>query len=343
MVLLNEYRAQQAKEARDYAKAIEFSAIARDAALGDGDNWGFYRSSFNIARFQYDLGNMDDCISTVEALVEHPAVAAYPELVAQARILLAHALQDKGASERALIAAEEAADAVPEQTGQLRLVLQHSIVSTLAEKGETEEAWREALVIDSLVGPESGAKVRGMAYWAIGNAAFMSGRVEQGQEYHQRAAEALATVGDVNLWALFNKAAANMRLEAGLIDSETLECIERAEVAMSVSDGNTADKLEIMLSRAHWEYASGNWNEAEQKLKDVGERSKAQFPYIHGQALQLLAGCLLRTDRKDEALVVALGSQRIFEESGATERVAQVATLIDSIRLPEEWRGDETP
>ncbi|MCC9178992.1 MULTISPECIES: hypothetical protein [unclassified Arthrobacter] len=336
VVIVNEYRAQQAKAEHDYAKAIEYSAIARDAALSDGDKWAFHRSSFNIAHFQYALGRMDDCIRTIEELVEHAAMADYPELVAQARTLLAHALQNSGATDRALTAAEEAASVIPDEPGQLRLALQHSIVSTLAEKGESEDAWREALVLDTLVGPESGTKVRGMAYWAIGNAGFMSGRITEGQEYHDRAAIDLVRVGDVNLWALFNKAAANMRLEAGLINSATLECVERAEVAISVAGGNVADKVEILLARAHWEYASGNLEVAENKLREVAAQTKELFPYIRAQSLQLLSGCLLQAGRKGEALKVALESEQIFLETGGAERAFQVRTFIDTMEAARE-------
>ena len=330
-VLVNEYRAQQAKAGHDYEKAIEYSSVARDAALAVGDNWGFYRSSFNIAHVQYELGRMSDCIHTLEALVEHPAIVDFPELIAQAMVLQAHALQESGASERALLAAEEASSVVPDQSGQLRLKLQHSLISTLAEKGEVEAAWREALVLDSLVSAESGAKVRGMAYWTIGNAAFMSGRVMEGVAYHRQAAAALAKAADVNMWAGFNKAAANMRLEAGLVDSETLECLQRAEVAISVSDGRQADRLEILLARAQWEHASGNNEVAERKLRDVAAQAHELFPFIRGQALQLLADCVLQLGRRDEALRIARESERIFQEAGATERVTQLREQVDGI------------
>lgn len=331
VVVVNEYRAQQAKANRDYAKAVRYTSVARDAAISDGDNWSYCRNSYNMAHLQYALGRIDDCIRTLEDLVEHPAIAEYPELVAQARILLAHALQDNGASERAVDVAEYASNAVQDQSGQLRLKLQHSLISTLAEKGEVEAAWEEALVLNDLISCDMDSRASGIAYWSIGNAGFMSGRIEEGQKYHHKAAESLVAVGDVNLWALFNKAATNMRLEAGLIDNETLDSLERAEVAISVSDGNVADKLEIVLARAHWEYATGNHATAERLLRAVADQAKDLFPFIQAQAFQLLAGCLLRTGRTSEALKCARKSSRLFEESGASERMSQVKVMIDRI------------
>ena len=331
VILVNEYRAQQAKAAHDYEEAIRYSAIARDAALGQDDKWAFFRSSFNIAHYEYALGRMDDCIRTVEALVGHPTITEYPELIAQGRILLAHALQDSGASERAFVAVEQASSVITDKSGQLRLKAQFSVVSTLAEKGEVEAAWREAVILDDLIGPESAAKVRGMAYWTIGNAGFMSGRVEEGKQYHLRAATALAAVGDVNLWALFNKAAANMRIEAGILDEETAEYLERAEVAISVSEGSPVEKLEILLARAHWEYATGDPGVAERSLRNVAEKARGTFPYIHAQAYQLLASCLLQLGRTEEAKRIALETEQMLEESGATERLSQMRKVLDSI------------
>lgn len=339
-VLANEYRSKQASDRHDYVEAAKYAAIARDAAQDAGDIWGYYRSSFGVAHFQYVLGRMDDCIGTVKTLVEHPDIGDYPELVAQARVLLAHALQESGASESAHTAVKQASNVIPVNSGQLRLKVQHSVVSTLAEQGRVEEAWREALALDAMVGREEGPRVRGMACWAIGNAAFMSGRVEQGQDYHFRAAQALAAVGDVNLWAQFNKAAANMRIETELLDEVTSDYLERAEVAFSVAGGSDADQLEILLARAKWEFASGNGTVAEQKLRDVVRQSSGSFPYIHAQTLQVLASCLHKLGRSAEALRTAGESKRMFERLGALERASQIEAVIRAIREDHTGTAD---
>lgn len=329
--LANEYRARQAKDRREYGQAIQYTELARDAALKAGDNWGYCRLMLEIVRYQYDLGLMDDCIQTIETLIAHPAIRDYPESGVRARVLYAQVLQNKGASERAHLAAREAISIVPDRSRELRTAAQHSRVATMAEEGEVEGAWQEALVLDSLIGPEAGAKASGMAYWTIGNSAFMSGRVEEGLRFHEQAATALSAVGDVNLWALFNKASANLRLDAGVLEPETLECIERAEVAISVSEGNLADRLEILLSRAHWEHAIKNNAVAEQKLREVAARSKELFPFTRAQALRLLGGCLFECGHVMEAREAARESEQIFESLGASVQAAKTRALIHSI------------
>ncbi|MCQ1947877.1 hypothetical protein [Arthrobacter sp. zg-Y1116] len=329
--LANEYRAQQARERRDYRKAIEYTELARDSALQAGDNWGYCRLMLDIIRYQYDLGLVDDCIQTIETLIAHPAILEYPESGVRARVLYAQVLQDKGASERALRAAQEAVSIVPDRSRELRTAAQHSRVSTMAEEGEVEAAWQEAMVLDSLVGPEAGARASGMAYWTIGNSAFMSGRIEEGLRFHRQAATALTSLGDVNLWALFNKASANLRMDAGVVGPETLECIERAEVAISVSEGNLADRLEILLSRAHWEHLAGNNGVAEQKLRDVAIKAEELFPYTRAQALMVLARCLFDLGRAGEALDAAREGERLFDGIGAPVQAERAREIIRTI------------
>lgn len=329
--LVNEYRSQQAKGRRDYTAAIEFAAVARESAIGAGDDRGYSRLSINIALLQFDLGLIDECIHTIEALLAHPAMNEYPESAVRARAILSQALRSKGDNGSALVVAEDAASVLPDHSREARLQLHHSLVPALAEEGETEAAWSEALVLESLIGPESGAKVLGTSYWIIGNVGFLSGRIEEGRKFHAQAATALGSLGDVNLWALFNKASANLRLEVGLVEPETLECIERAEVAISVAGGNEGDRLEILLTRAHWEYAVGNCSVAESKLQHVAVKSEDLFPYIRAQSLEVLAGCLFKLDRNEESLSTARECERIYEALGATVRASQARVLIETI------------
>lgn len=329
--LANEYKAQQASQRRDYGKAVEYSVLAREAALQAGDTWGYCRLTLSIARYQYDLGLMDECIHTINALTAHPVIVDFPETAARARVILSEALRNKGASDRALVATEEAISIVPDRSKELRTALQHSMVATLAEEGEVEAAWQEAMVLDSLVGPEAGARASGMAYWTIGNSAFMSGRIEEGLRFHQQAATALTPLGDVNLWALFNKASANLRMDAGVVQPETLECIERAEVAISVSEGNLADRLEILLSRAHWEHLAGNNGVAEQKLRDVATKAEELFPYTRAQALMVLARCLFDLGRAGEALDAAREGEQLFDGLGAPVQAERAREIIRTI------------
>lgn len=327
----SEYQAQLAVGRRDYGAALEYTVLARDTAIVNGDSWAYCRLTIEVARCQYNLGLMDACIGTLEPLVDSDAIADYPDSAALARALLSGALLTKGDMAGALSVAEGASQSVTGQSREMRLALQHSLVSALAEEGEIEAAWREALLLDSLIGPESGARERGNAFWTIGNTAFVSGRIDEGREYHRRAGEALGALNDVNHWALFNKASANLRLEAGLIEPATLDCVERAEVAISVAEGNFADRLEIRLTRAHWEHLSGNSTEAEPRLREIAASAKDLFPYTSAQALQLLAECLLAQGREGEALKAAYECERIFRGLGAVVRESQATNLIGII------------
>lgn len=329
--LANEYHARQAKSRRDYSQAIAYLRVALESASTAGDEWDYCRLNIDLALLQYDLGLMDECIATMEALVGDNNLREYPEFSARARAILSQALRTKGDTERALVVAENAATVLPKASQEVRLPLQYSLVSALAEEGEVEAAWEEALVLASMVGPQSSVKVRGSSYWVIGNAAFLSGRIAEGRHFHRMAATELVSAEDVNMWALFNKASAKLRLDAGLVEPETLEYVERAEVAISVTDGIREDVLEVRLVRAHWELVAGDLGQAETKLRDVAAQAASIFPNIQAHALMLLAGCLSRLERKDEALQAGKESLMLFESVNAEVRAAQVRTIIDSI------------
>lgn len=326
--LASEYRAQQARERRDYREAIAHLRVALDAAEKASDSWDYCRLTIDLALLQYDLGSMDECIATMEALVADDRIHSYPDFSVRTRAILSQAFRTKGDTERALMVAEDAAAVLPKESKEVRLPLQYSLVSALAEEGDVEAAWQEALVLATLLGPQSSAKVKGSSYWVIGNAAFLSGRIDEGREFHRQAASVLVSVGDVNVWALFNKASANLRLEAGLVEPETLECVERAEVAISVTEGIEEDMLEILLVRARWEFAAGNLDDAEMRFRELVSKASGTFPNIQANALMLLAESLVCLGRQDEALRTAEEALQIFEELNTGVRAAQVRSFI---------------
>ncbi|MFP3570739.1 hypothetical protein, partial [Paraburkholderia sp. SIMBA_030] len=79
-----------------------------------------------------------------------------------------------------------------------------------------EDAWRECLVLETLLTDEVDEDTAGKGYWVIGNVAFLTDHVSEGVRYHDQAAEWLSPSKDVDLWARFNRASAEMRLQAKL-------------------------------------------------------------------------------------------------------------------------------
>lgn len=149
----------------------------------------------------------------------------------------------------------------------VQVLAQRALIAALAESRLLDDAWRECLVLETLISDDIDEDTAGKGYWVIGNVAFLADRVaDGGGRYHDLAAERLSPSKDVDLWARFNRASAEMRLQAKLGDAATLRCIERAELATDIVGGSERDHLEMSLVRAHWNYLAGDMQEAWRSL-----------------------------------------------------------------------------
>lgn len=333
MFILNEYRAQQAQARRDYVAAIGHSQAAAEAASVSGDTWGFCRMVFQTGQIQLDQGLIQDAVATCQHLLESEAVKQYPDFESRTRVLLARIFHNDGQMHDALGVALEASSMSTEELSlDWRRNAQHALVAALADEGDTEAAWVEAANLVGMLAGVTSPRVIGMTYWTVSNVAFMSSRIDEALRNQRLAAEALSQLDDVNLWAQFNKATAHVRLVAGLAGPETAEFVERAEVAFAVAGGNEIDLYEIQITRAWWEFASGNAGAAEGLLRPLEKELVGRYPFLQARTLLLLARCLDALDRHTEALDCALQCERIFTEVGADVYASESRELIDTIQ-----------
>ena len=332
MFILNEYRARQAMERRDQPGAMEHSRLAADAAADAGDNWGYCRMRYQLGELQLDFGLVDDCIDTCEALISSSAVKDFPEFESRTRVLLSRTYNIGGQMEEALTVAREASSKpTQELSAEGRRGVQYVLVAALAEEGDTEAAWTEAMKLVGMLGSDQGARSVGTTHWTVANVAFMSSRIGEGAHHQRLAADALARVNDVNLWAQFNKASAHVRLLAGVNGPETEEFIERAEVAFDVAGGNEIDKYEIRITRAWWELESGDVGKAEELLGSLEQELKGNYPFLYARTLMFLARCLQSQERVHESIRWARESERLFADLGAEVFAAECRQLIGSL------------
>lgn len=288
--------------------------------------------AFQTGMLQLDLGLIQDAVATCGQLLESDAVKQYPEYESRTRVLLARTLHNEGQMHGALAVAREASSLRGDElSSQGRLSVQHVLVASLAEEGDIQAAWVEALHLVEMLGNEIDPRVRGMVHWAAANVAFMSSRVGEGLKYQRLAAENLSRLDDVNLWAQFNKATAHMRLVAGLAGQETAEFVERAEVAFAVAGGNEIDLYEVRITRAWWELESGDAATAERLLRPLEKELAGPYPFLRARALLILARSLHALELQGEALEYAQQSERIFSEVGADVFASESREIIDTI------------
>ena len=335
---LNEYMAHQSWDRRDYASALAHAQKATELAEGTRHDRGYWGIAFLIASCQLELGMTEEFEVTAKSLADEAELKQYPELEAKAKTIWTNALLQLGHVDEAVETARQAEELLGpvEDHDPGRYETRFLLIASLAESGELEEAWRVALEFADIVSEDVSPSIAGKAYWAIGNAGFMADRIPEAVHYHDLAAKLLSPSNDVNLWGLFNKATAHMRLGANLVEEATLECIERAELALSVTGGSPRDELEISLTRAHWLLLTGDAGEALKRLEEIDQQSHLLPSLTAAEATYLMAMALLELGRTEESLQYALACEQAFTSMGAGARATQALELIDKLRKADE-------
>lgn len=328
--LVAELTARASWKKRDYSAAFDQAGTAGELALEAGDDLAWWNMLYLQGECLRDQGLIQECLPIATTLTEHPLTPSAPDLGARAYTLLAVALQGLGRLPEAARAAATAGARVAGNPNfvYLHIQAQQALIAALAEGRLVEEAWQECLVLESLLTQYIDDDIAGKAYWVIGNVAFLSNRVTEGSTFHDVAAERLSPSKDVDLWARFNRASAEMRLQAGLGDAATLRCIERAELATDIVDANDRERLEMALVRAHWHYLTGDTTAAVEILQPLCARAAILATQTAAEAHFLLGRALDSEDRTAESRRHLEEAARLFDKAAASERSANVREYL---------------
>lgn len=328
-----EYRAREAWTQRNYSAVEGLANQWAAASLEDSENESWWNATHLQAEALRKQGRMNESKDLADTLEQHPLTSSSTALKARVLTLRAFALQGLGDLTAAVDAAERAtaeARSTPDHNG-IAIEAQNALIAALAESGRINEAWQACLRLVDLLEAEPEGQTTGMGYWAIGNVAFLLKRRADGVEYHERAAKHLSPVNNLDLWARFNRASADLRLTAGELGPETLECIERAEMASSIVGGSERDRVELRLIRAHWLVLTGQFDMAIPSLEDIVHHKDLLALHTAAHAHFLLGQALMSTHRDVEATAQLTVSELLFAESGAEDRASTARTLIRSI------------
>lgn len=333
-----ELRARDAWNQRDYEQARFIAREAAESAMHHGDENAWWNMSFLQAECSKKLGAIQEAETQARELKAHPLTVKYPDLGSRVATFLAVALQGQGDLASAADEARRAVAMAATASGSpdLRITAQHALIAALAESDQVDDAWEECLRLADLITPEVNSQTAGKAYWVIGNVAYLRRDSAVGTDYHRRAASTLSPSNDLDLWARFNRASAALRLAGGVVEPETLECIERAELAASIVGGSERDKLELSLTRAHWLFLTGQYDAAVERLRPICEASSLLASQTAAEAYTLLGQALARSGDPLEGLFQLERSQELFRQSGAPDREAQVGKLIEEVHRRAE-------
>ncbi len=336
--------ARQAWDLRDYALAASHAATAAQLALEGRNTSAWWNMTYMQAECLMRQDDLQECQRIVERLIEHPMARESVGLGVRAHQMLAAVLQRRGQLPAAVEEAMEAvklSEQLPKSstiiTGALRV-----LIGALAESGRLDEAWKYCQKLHDQVDEEAMTQLAGEVAWVIGNVAFMRHDYVEGVRHHERAAKLLSPANDIEMWARFNKASAAVRLQAGIVEPETLSSIERAELAFSIVSGTKSDALEVAFIRARWLYLTGDIVAAVEKLREIHAERAALAKHTAGEVSLLLGKSLKAAGEPDEALVHLEEAQKAFSAAGAGDRVQQALDAILEIRLAQK-RAGSTP
>lgn len=335
--LLLELRARDAWNERDYEGAQRFAEELAHATQRIGDDLGWWNATFLVSECLRKQGRVRDSRQVAETLSRSPLTLESEALRARVSILLSLALQGSGELAQAVSAARDAVTHAVGNPGDISVEVdaRNVLVASLADSDQLEAAWDECHALDDLLRLQPGSRYRGQSYWAIGNVAFLLMHIEDGVAYHQLAAANLSPINDLDLWARFNRGSAQFRLAAGVVEPETLECIERAELANSIVGGTERDHEELKLTRAHWLVLTDQFEASADLLRSVVANKDLVASHTAAQAHFLLGQALSGLGNKAGATTNLELSEELFLQSGAEDRAAAARGLIESLRHSE--------
>lgn len=274
-----------------------------------------------------DAERFSDCATLALSLLEGEFGAPVAHDEARMHVLLAKALQGAGLLEQAAESARAAVDLTAEDSGiEINIKARQALIAALADGGRIEEAWEESKCLAGVISDDFDDQLAGKAYWVIGNVAFLCGRIQDGLRYHELAAATFSPTRNLDVWAKFNRASAAMRLAANVADTDTLRCIERAELATDVVGGSELDLLLLKRNRAHWSYLAGDAGSAVAILEGICTAATA--PQVLGDAWFLLAKAYLSTGDKNAARQSAAEAVVHFESAGAPQRAQEARDFL---------------
>ncbi|MEE1621371.1 helix-turn-helix transcriptional regulator [Zafaria sp. Z1313] len=332
--VLLEHRARQSYLAREYTDAEATSMEAATVALRLKNSSAWWNMMFLRAEALRDQGRFDDYRAAAEEVLTHPLTEESLALKVRAETLVANAYLGLGKLHIAVEHALKAVEQGRELPGDSLIYIGslYALIASLAESGQLEQAWSTCQTLSEAVAQGAPSQTAGSAYWAIGNVAFKRQDIEAGLLNHRLAAERLRPASDIELWARFNKASASMRLAAGVVEEETLQCIERAELALSVIGGNPAESLELQLIRGRWLHLNGQPDQALEQLEPVIEGRELLSQHLQGELDLLTARSLVGTGRPQDALEHLASAQRAFASAGSPDRASLAIELATEIR-----------
>lgn len=340
--LVASLNAWQCWDTRDFPGAAHNAQTAADKARSNKDAAMWWNMTYLRATSLLRNSDFSESVDVLKGLLDHPLTTGSHSLSLRTRQILAAALLGMGrlneATEQAELAVKAGAGTSDEEYSAYLLALQ-TLIGVLAESGRLEKAWTHCLTLNDALTEATPAQTAGEMHWVIGNVAFLKNDVAEGIKHHSMASKLLSPTQDLARWAQFNKATAWVRLAAGVLEAETLEAIERSELAHSVVGATSTETLELSLLRARWLYLNNDLAKALALLTTINSQKAQLGSHIAGDTALLLGQVLKDLDRTDDAFEAFADAKNLFTTAGAGDRSSQASENIAKLKSCQNPEG----
>ncbi|GAA1340989.1 hypothetical protein [Arthrobacter roseus] len=328
-----ELRAHEAWRQREYDKVYSVAEQGMEEARAAGDEAAWWNLAFLRAQSRRETNNFQHCVMESQELKSHSFTATSPALAARVSTLLAMALQGCGHLQDSVDEARHAVEMayLDGAVAEVGIEALQALIAALAESGHLDKAWTHCQKLSQQLTSSISTQTAGKANWVIGNVAFLRGALDDAVAYHRKAATGLSPMNDLELWARFNRASADMRLAAGIAGEETLEFIDRAEVAQSIVQGSAAEKLQLHIIRAHWLLLEGRAHDAAVMLRSICQSTESLATHTSAEAHLLLGQALHQQGHTAEGIKEMTMGEMLFEDAGALHRAEQARSAINDV------------
>ncbi|MHA7239515.1 helix-turn-helix domain-containing protein [Arthrobacter sp. TMS1-12-1] len=325
--------ANYARDLRDDALAASEAEHAASIAHGQGNAPAWWDMSLLQAQKLIDLRRLEDAETVLLRLASSSLMVPTPELRCVVLMRLSTVARNTGRLPEAIDLARRSLEAAAELPSHAPTRLQAAfiLIAGLSVKGDLDEAWDVAMSLDIAGGvPAVPSLLIARGAWTIGNVAFRRGEVQVGCEQHALAARLLLPQTDVETWAEFHKASANLKLQAGLVDDSVRASLHHADLGLQLV-GTPDKRLELVLTRARLALLTADLGTAEQLLNRVVDQ-RDLLDFEAETELEESLG-LYHAGRKSprQAAHHLANAARLYSEAGAEEKARELTDRAQAL------------
>ena len=315
--------AERAWYDRDWTTAGELATRAAASAIHTRQPVRHWQALYVQAQAALAEGDHADAIHFAEQLAAHQVAASSPTLRAQALCLSATAHRVGDELPMALVHAGQAVELAQDGPPIVLADALMCLVSVALEAGRpTAESDRLCRRLEDVSMRVESVHARGVIHWALGTAAFMSGNVGRGLEFHESALDLLSPRQDLRMWLRLNRSAASCRLDAGITEG-VRQLLEVARSGLALI-GSAFDVFGLRHAEAKLALLEGRPQEAK-ALVEALLVDPALRPAVitDGSAEELLADILLELGEKGLARAAFVRAAELFGKQEKFRRANQ--------------------